>query len=115
MRLSRAFLLVRNHPYPVDTFNSFDFFNLDNFDCCCLLLKIQRPKILSVWRGSCPYYTCKSVMQVRGGCYATGSHIPPQVEQVVPRVAVSLGIRTVGFHALWPLAGAQLAGRCCHE
>jgi len=30
----------------------------------------------------------------------------PQVEQVVPRAAVSQGIWTVGDRALWPLAGA---------
>ena len=40
------------------------------------------------------------------GRYVTGSHIPPQVEQVVLRSAVSQGIRIVGFCALWPLAGA---------
>ena len=31
--------------------------------------------------------------------------IPAQVEQVVLRSAVSRGIWTVGFRALWPLAG----------
>jgi hypothetical protein len=32
-----------------------------------LLSKIQRPTILSVWLASCPYRTCKNVMQERGG------------------------------------------------
>jgi hypothetical protein len=32
-----------------------------------LFLKIQRLTILLVWRGSCPYRTCKNVMQKRGG------------------------------------------------
>ena len=50
-----------------DTFNSFDFFNLDILDLCRLLLKIQRLTILSVWHGSCPYRTCKNVMPKRGG------------------------------------------------
>ena len=49
------------------------------------------------------------------GRYVTGSHIPPQVEQVVSRAAVSQGIRIVGFRTLWPLAGVQLTGKCCHE
>jgi len=40
------------------------------------------------------------------GRYVTGFHIPPQVEQVVPSSAVSQGIWSVGFRALWPLAGA---------
>jgi hypothetical protein len=49
------------------------------------------------------------------GRYVTGSHIPPQVEQLVSSSAVSEGIWTVGFGALWPLAGAYLTRRCCHE
>ena len=32
-----------------------------------LLSKIQRLTILSVWRASCPYRTCKNLMQERGG------------------------------------------------
>jgi hypothetical protein len=67
MCLSRAFPLFRSHPYPVDTFNSFDFFNFDIFDLCPLLLKIQRLTAPSVWRASCPNRTCKNVMQERGG------------------------------------------------
>ncbi|PYS62133.1 MAG: hypothetical protein DMF76_09410 [Acidobacteria bacterium] len=55
-----------SHPNRVDTFNFFDFFNLDIFDFCRLLLKIQRLTILSVWRASCPYRTCKNVMHERG-------------------------------------------------
>jgi hypothetical protein len=31
------------------------------------LSKIQRLTILSVWRGSCPYRTCKNAMHKRGG------------------------------------------------
>ena len=54
-------------PNRFDTFNSFDFFNLDIFDFCRLLLKIQRLTILLVWRASCPYRRCKNVMQERGG------------------------------------------------
>jgi hypothetical protein len=61
------FPVFHSHPDHVDTFNSFDFFNLDIFDFCRLLLKIQRLTILSVWRASCPYRTCKNVMQERGG------------------------------------------------
>jgi hypothetical protein len=109
------FLLFHSHPNHVDTFNSFDFFNLDIFDFCRLLPKVQRLTISLVWRASCPYRTCKNVPQERGGRYVTGFHIPPQVEQVVPRSTVSPGIRTVGFRALWPVAGARLTGRCCHE
>jgi hypothetical protein len=60
------FPLFHNHPNHVDTFNSFDFFNLDVFDFCRLLLKIQRLTILSVWRASCLYPMCKNVMQERG-------------------------------------------------
>ena len=71
-----------------------------------LLSKIQRLTISVVWRERCPCCTCKDVTQVRGRRYATGSEIHPQVEQVVPRSAVSQGIWTVGFRALWPLAGA---------
>jgi hypothetical protein len=100
------FPLFHSLPNRFDTFNSFDFFNLDIFDFCRLLLKIQRLTILSVWRERCLYCMCKNVMHVRGGRYVTGSHIPSQVEQVVPRSAVSQGIWTVGFSALWPLAGA---------
>jgi hypothetical protein len=109
------FPLFHSHPNHVNTFHSFDSFNFDIFDFCHLLLKIQRLTILSVWRASCLYRTCKNVTQVRGRRYATGSQIHPQVGQVVPRSAVSQGIRTVGFRALWPVAGAQLTGRCCHE
>src|SRR6266403_5809613 len=36
------FPLFHSHPNHVDTFHSFDFFNLDIFDFCRLLLKIQR-------------------------------------------------------------------------
>ena len=61
------FPLFHRHPDHVDTFHSFDFFNLDIFDFCRLLLKIQRLTILSVWCASCPYRTCKNVMQERGG------------------------------------------------
>jgi len=61
------FPLFHSHPNHVDTFHSFDFFNLDIFDFCRLLLKIQRLTILSVWRVSCPYRTCKNAMQKRGG------------------------------------------------
>jgi hypothetical protein len=100
------FPLFHSHPNRVDTFNSFDFFNLDIFDLCRLLLKIQRLTILSVWRERCPYCTCKNVMHAKGGRYVTGFHIPPQVEQGVPSSAVSQGIWTAGFRALWPLAGA---------
>jgi hypothetical protein len=100
------FPLFHSHPNRVDTFNSFDFFNLDIFDFCRLLLKIQRLTILSVWRERCPYCTGKNVMHVRGGRHVTGSHISPQVEQVVPSSAVSQGIWTAGFRALRPLAGA---------
>jgi hypothetical protein len=88
-----------------DSFDSFNFFNLGIFDLCRLLLKIQQLTILSVWRERCPYCTCKNVMHVRGGRYVTGSHIPPQVEQVVLRSAVSEGIWAIGFRALWLLAG----------
>jgi len=45
-------------------------------------------------------------MHERGGQHVNGSHIPSQVEQVVPRSAVWQGIWTAGFRALWPLAGA---------
>jgi hypothetical protein len=61
------FPLSYRHPDHVDTFNSFDFFNLDIFDFRRLLLKIQRLTILSVWCASCPYSTCKNVMQEREG------------------------------------------------
>jgi hypothetical protein len=61
------FPLFHSHRNRVDTFNSFDFFNFDIFGLCRLLLKIQRLTILLVWRGSCPYRTCKNVMQKRGG------------------------------------------------
>ena len=71
-----------------------------------LLSKIQRLTISLVWRQRCPCCTCKDVTQVRGGRYATGSQIHPRVEQVVPRSAVSQGIWTAGFRALWLLAGA---------
>jgi hypothetical protein len=53
------FPLFHSHPNLVDTFDSFDFFCIDTFDFCRLLLKIQRLTILSVWRASCPYRTCK--------------------------------------------------------
>jgi hypothetical protein len=56
-----------SHPNNVDSFNSFDFFNLDIFDFCRLLLKIQRLTILLVWRASCPCRRCKNVMLERGG------------------------------------------------
>src|SRR6266478_830825 len=65
-----------------------------------LLSKIQRLTISLVWRERCPCCTCKDVTQVRGRRYATGPQIHPQVEQVVPRSAVSQGIWTVGFRAL---------------
>src|SRR6266478_2876604 len=68
-----------------------------------LLSKIQRLTISLVWRERCPCCTCKDVTQVRGRRYATGPQIHPQVEQVVPRSAVSQGIWTVGFRALWLL------------
>jgi hypothetical protein len=71
-----------------------------------LLSKIQRLTISLVWRERCPCRTCKDVTQVRGKRYATGSQIHPQVDQVVPRSAVSPEIWTVGFRALWLLAGA---------
>jgi hypothetical protein len=71
-----------------------------------LLSKIQRLTISLVWRERCPCRTCKDVTQMRGRRYATGSQIHPQVEQVVPRSAVPQGIWTVGFRALWLLAGA---------
>jgi hypothetical protein len=61
------FPLFHSHPNHVDTFHSFDIFNFDIFDLCRLPSKIQRLTILSVWRGSCPYRTCKNVMQERGG------------------------------------------------
>ena len=54
-------------PNRFDTFNSFDFFNLDIFDFCRLLLKIQRLTILSVWRVSCPYCMGKNAMLEREG------------------------------------------------
>jgi len=73
------FSLFHSHPNHVDSFNSFDFFNLDIFDFFRLLLEIQRLTILSVWRASCPYRTCKNVTQERRR-YATGSQIHPQVE-----------------------------------
>jgi len=98
-------------PNRFDTFNSFDFFNLDIFD---------------FW-GSSPEnsatYDLVSLARVlplphlyepnagERGRYVTGSHIPPQVEQVVLRSAVSQGIWTVGFRALWPVAGAKLTGK----
>ena len=47
------FPLFHRHPDHVDTFNSFDFFNLDTFDFCRLRLKIQRLTIFSVWCASC--------------------------------------------------------------
>ena len=100
------FPLFHSHPNRIDTFHSFDFFNFDIFDLCRLLLKIQRLTILSVWRERCPYCTCKNVMHVRGRRYVIGSDIPPQLEKVVRRSAVSPGIWTAGFRALWPLAGA---------
>ena len=100
------FPLFHSHPNRLDTFNSFDFFNFDIFDLCRLLLKIQRLTILSVWSTSCPYRTCKNVMHVRGQRYVNGFYIPPQVEQVVLRSAVSQGIWIIGFRALWPLASA---------
>jgi hypothetical protein len=65
--LESRFSLFHSHPNHVDTFHSFDFFNLDIFDFCRLLLKIQRLTILSVWRVSCPYRTCRNAMQKRGG------------------------------------------------
>ena len=61
------FLLFHSHPNHVDTFHSFDFFNLDIFDFYRLFVKILRLTILSDWRASCPYRTCKNVMQERGG------------------------------------------------
>jgi hypothetical protein len=61
------FPLFHNHPNHVDTFNSFDFFNLDIFDFCRLPLKIQRLTTLSVWRASCPYRMCKNAIRERGG------------------------------------------------
>ena len=36
------FPLFHSHPNHVDTFHSFDFFNLDTFDFCRLLLKIRK-------------------------------------------------------------------------
>jgi hypothetical protein len=62
-----CFPLFHSHANHVDTFNSFDFFNLDIFDFCGLLLKIQRLTILSVWRASCPYRMCKNAIRERGG------------------------------------------------
>jgi hypothetical protein len=109
--LESRFPLFHSHRNRVDTFISFDFFNFDIFDLCRLLLKIQRLTILLVWRGSCPYRTCKNVNAEERWRYVTGSHISPQVEQVVLRSAVSQGIWTVGFRALWPVAGAQLTGK----
>jgi hypothetical protein len=61
------FSLFHSHPSHVDIFHSFDIFNLDIFDFCRPLSKIQQLTILSVWRASCPYRTCKNVMQERGG------------------------------------------------
>jgi hypothetical protein len=60
------FPLFESHPNDGDTFNSFDFFNLDIFDFRRLPSKIQRLTILSIWRGSCLYRTCKNVTQQRG-------------------------------------------------
>jgi hypothetical protein len=100
------FPLFRSHPNHVDTFHSFDIFNVDIFD----------------FDGSSPEnsatYDLVSLARVlplphlyepnagERGRYVTGSHIPPQVEQVVLRSAVSQRIWTIGFRALWLLAGA---------
>jgi hypothetical protein len=65
--VSHAFPLFRSHPNHVDSFNFFDIFNFDFFDFWRRSLKIQRLTISSVWRESCPYRTCKNVMQKRGG------------------------------------------------
>ena len=65
VRLIRGFPLSRSLATGFDSFNFFDSFNLDIFDFCRLLLQIQRLTILSVWRASCPYWTCNNGIQVR--------------------------------------------------
>ena len=109
------FPLFHSHPNHVDTFNFFDFFNLDIFDFCRLLLKSQRLTIFVSLARVLPLPHVQERNARERGRYVTDSYIHPRVEQVVPSAAVSQGIRTAGLRALWPVAGAQLTGRCCHE
>jgi hypothetical protein len=109
------FPLFQNHPNRVDTFHSFDIFNFDIFDFVASSLENSATYDLVSLARVLPLSHVQERNAEERRHYVTGSHIPPQVEQVVPRSAVSQGIWTVGFRALWPLAGAYLTGRCCHE
>src|SRR5439155_21502244 len=52
-------------PTEIYTLSLHDALPIYIFDFCRLLLKLQRLTILSVWRASCPYRTCKNVMHER--------------------------------------------------
>ena len=93
-------------PNHFDTFDSFNFFNLDIFDFCRPLHEDSATYNLVSLARVLPLAHVYERNAGERGRYVTGSHIPPQVEQVVPRSAVSQGIRIVGLRALWPLAGA---------
>src|SRR5580704_1586708 len=102
-RASTFFIAIRF----MSTLSTLSTSSTSSFSTLLLVLsKIQRLTISLVWCERCTCYTCKDATQVRGKRYATGSQIHPQVEQVVPRSAVPQGIWTVGFRALWLLAGA---------
>jgi hypothetical protein len=108
------FFLIHSHPNHVDTFHSFDIFNFDILDFVASSLENSATYDLASLARVLPLPHVYERNAGKRRRYVTGFHIP-QVEQVVPRSAVSQGIRTVGFRALWPVAGPQLTGRCCHE
>jgi len=109
------FPLFYSHPNHVGTFHSFDIFNFDIFDFVASSLENSATYDLVSLAQVLPLPHMQEGKAGERGRYVTGFHIPPQVEQVVPSSAVSQGIRTVGFRALRPVAGAQLTGRCFHE
>jgi hypothetical protein len=113
--VSHAFPLFRRHPNDVDTFHSFDIFSFDIFDFVASSLENSATYDLVSLARALPLTCVYERNTEERGRYVTGSHIPSQVEQGVLRSAVSQGIWTIGFSALWLLAGAYLTGRCCHE
>src|SRR5437588_11926553 len=90
------FPLFHSHPNRVDTFNFFDFFNLDIFDFCRLLLKIQRLTIFVSLARVLPLPHVQERNARERGRYVTDSYIHPRVEQVVSSSAVPLGLKIAG-------------------
>src|SRR5438309_10100920 len=96
------FPLFHSHLNHVDTFNFFDFFNLDIFDFCRLLLTIHRLTIFVSLARVMPLPHVQERNARGRGRYVTGSDIHPRVEHVVPSAAASQAILTAGLRALWP-------------